>query len=347
MNLSLPHIAQPCERSRQRAWERQRTLTKPPGSLGRLEELAVRLTALQRTERPLLDRVWISVFAADHGVAEEGVSAFPQAVTRQMLHNFARGGAAIAVLARQIGAVLEIVDVGVVEPVADLTGVRIARAGNGTANFAREPAMSHVQLERAWAVGLDAAERARKASAQLFIGGEMGIANTTSATALACALLAADPESLTGPGTGLTPDGIRHKRTVVAAALLRHAGHLDRPLEILRRLGGFEIVALTSAYLHAAAASIPVLVDGFIASVAALFAVRLQASCADWLIFSHRSAEPGHRAILEALQAEPILDLSMRLGEGSGAAVVVPILRAACALHNGMATFVEAGVSCP
>lgn len=347
MNLSLPHIPRPCEQSRRRAWERQRALTKPPGSLGKLEELAVRLAALQRTERPLLERVWISVFAADHGVAEEGVSAFSQAVTKQMVHNFARGGGAIAVLTRQIGALLEIVDVGVLEPVTDLAGVRSARAGNGTANFTREPAMSHVQLERAWAAGLDAAERARKASAQLFIGGEMGIANTTSATALACALLAANPESLTGPGTGLTPDGIRHKRMVVAAALLRHSGHLDRPFEILRRLGGFEIAALTSAYLHAAAASIPVLVDGFIASVAALLAVRLQASCADWLIFSHRSAEPGHRAILEALQAEPLLDLSMRLGEGSGAAVVVPILRAACALHNSMATFAEAGVSCP
>jgi nicotinate-nucleotide--dimethylbenzimidazole phosphoribosyltransferase len=347
MSPSPPHVAPPCERSRQRAWERQRTLTKPPGSLGKLEDLAVRLAALQRTERPLVDRVWISVFVADHGVAEEGVSAFPQAVTRQMLHNFARGGAAIAVLARQLGAVLETVDVGVAGAMTEISGLRVARAGNGTANFTREPAMSHEQLEQAWAAGRDAAERARKASSQLFIGGEMGIANTTSATALACALLPADPESVVGPGTGLTTDGIRQKRTVVAAGLLRHAGHLDRPLEILRRLGGFEIVALTSAYLHAAAASIPVLVDGFIASVAALFAVRLQASCGDWLIFSHRSAEPGHRAILETLRVEPIVDLSMRLGEGSGAAVVVPILQTACVLHNDMATFAEAGVSCP
>jgi nicotinate-nucleotide--dimethylbenzimidazole phosphoribosyltransferase len=323
---------------------RQAELTKPAGSLGRLETLAARLAAMQASERPSLARVWISVFAADHGVAEEGVSAYPQSVTREMCRVFVAGGAAISVLAREIGAALEVVDAGVAEPLAS-PGIVDARAGSGTANFTRGAAMSETQRDRALGGGTEAVSRARSYDAQLFIGGEMGIANTTAAAALACALLRVGPERLVGPGTGLDAAGVRRKCEVIETALRLHGEALDAPAEILRRLGGFEIAALTGAYLAAAAASIPVLVDGFIASVAALLAVRVQPACADWFLYAHRSAEPGHRLVLEELGAEPLIDLGMRLGEGSGAGLAVPLLRAACALHNQMATFTEAGVS--
>ncbi len=344
MSWAVPDILPPCPEARQKALERQSQLTKPPGSLGMLEELAVRLAAMQRGARPTLDRAWISVFAADHGVAEEGVSAFPQAVTRLMLRNFVQGGAAISVLARHLGAELEVVDVGVTEPLDDLSDIISARAGAGTDNFTRGPAMSESQLDAALSAGAEAVNRARRHGAQIFIGGEMGIANTTSAAALACALLKAAPIGLAGPGTGLDESGVLRKRQVIEAALRLHGGGLTDPKEILRRLGGFEIAALAGAYLRAASLSLPSLVDGFIASVAALLAVRLQGNCADWLIFAHRSAEPGHGLVLEALGARPVLDLSMRLGEGSGAAAALPILRLACALHDEMATFAAAGI---
>jgi len=344
MNWPVPDIKPPCPAFRQSALARQAQLTKPPGSLGLLEDLAVRLAAMQRREDPRLDRPWISVFAADHGVAEEGVSAFPQAVTRLMLRNFLQGGAAISVLARQLDARLEVIDVGVAGPAETHEGLVLARAGAGTANFARQAAMAAGQLHAALQAGAEAAQRAAGFGADIFIGGEMGIGNTSSATALACALLQTGPEALAGPGTGLDAAGVAHKRAVVGRALALHADGLDQPLEILRRLGGFEIAALAGAYLHAAALGLPVLVDGFISSVAALMAVRLQPACRDWLLFGHRSAEPGHRLVLEALDARPLLDLSMRLGEGSGAAASLPLLRAACALHNGMATFAEAGI---
>ncbi len=344
MNWTVPDIKPPCPTIRLAALDRQAQLTKPPGSLGFLEELAVRLAAMQRCARPKVDKAWISVFAADHGIAEEGVSAFPQAVTRLMLDNFVQGGAAISVLARHLDARLEVVDVGVAGPAEAADGLILARVGAGTANFARQAAMDTKQLAAALRVGAEAAQRAFDFSAEIFIGGEMGIANTTSATALACALLKLGPDRLAGPGTGLDAAGVAHKREVVQRALVLHADSLDRPKEILRRLGGFEIAALAGAYLQAAALGLPVLVDGFISSIAALLAVRLQPACRDWLLFAHCSAEPGHRLVLEALDARPILDLSMRLGEGSGAALALPILRAACALHNNMATFAEAGI---
>jgi len=344
MNWTPPLIQAPNYPSRLAALNRQSQLTKPPGSLGLLEELAVRLAAMQRREKPRLKTPWISVFAADHGVAGEGVSAFPQAVTRLMLRNFVQGGAAISVLARQWNARLEVVDVGVAGPFEALEGLVSARVGEGTANFARQPAMAPAQLDAALAVGAEAARRAYATGADVFIGGEMGIANTTSAAALACALLRIGPELLAGPGTGLDAAGVRRKREVIARALALHQEGLDSPLEILRRLGGFEIAALTGAYLQGAACGLPVLVDGFICGVAALLATRLSPECAEWLIFAHRSAEPGHRLVLEALGARPLLELDMRLGEASGAALALPILRAACALHGEMATFAEAGI---
>jgi nicotinate-nucleotide--dimethylbenzimidazole phosphoribosyltransferase len=323
---------------------RQAVLTKPPGALGQLEALAVRLAGLQRRQRPRLERLSIVIFAADHGVAAEGVSAFPQAVTAEMVRNFARGGAAISVLARELGATLDVVNLGTVTELEPLPGVVDQRLGAGTANFTQAPAMTGPQLDAALNAGAAAADRAVVGGAELFIGGEMGIANTTAATAVACVLLRAAPEVLVGPGTGLDRQGVARKAAVIARGLARHQPD-DEPLAALRCLGGFEIAALAGAYLRSAQRGLPALVDGFISTVAALVAVRVQPTAAPWLLLSHRSAEPGHARLLAAFEPElPLLDLGMRLGEGSGAAVAVPLLRLACALHDRMHTFTEAGV---
>lgn len=331
--------------ARDAAIARQNELTKPPGSLGRLESLATRLAGMQADPWPNVDAVQITVFAGDHGVAEEGVSAFPQSVTVEMVRNFVRGGAAISVLARKLGAALEIVDAGTVAQAGAIEGVVRARAGPGTANFCTGPAMTDGQLATALAAGRDAVERAHAAGAGLFIGGEMGIANTTSAAAVACALIDADPAELAGPGTGLDAAGVDHKAAVIRRGLERHRD-AGSPFEVLAALGGFEIAALSGAFIACGQRGLGVLVDGFIASVAALAAVRQVPALRSWLIPAHRSAEPGHDRVLAALDAgEPLLDLGMRLGEGSGAATAVPVLRTACALHNGMATFADAGVA--
>jgi len=354
--MAMNWLAQPCvplnETARTSALARQGQLTKPPGALGRLEEIAVQLAAMQGVEQPVMERIYIGIFAADHGVAEEGVSLFPQAVTAEMVRNFARGGAAISVLARQLNATLEVINLGTVSAVEPLNNVRDERIAAGTANFARQPAMSAVQCAAALQAGRDAALRAKQQGAQLFIGGEMGIANTTSASAIACALLSAAPESLAGPGTGLDGAGVSHKAAVIKRALELHR-LLPSPagiggegaLEVLRCVGGFEIAGLAGAYVAAAQNGLPVLVDGFISSVAALVAVRLNPAVREWLLFAHTSAEQGHQRVLAALKAQALLQLGMRLGEGSGAAVAVPLLQLACALHRGMATFAEAGVS--
>ncbi len=339
---------EPCqmldESVRAQALARQDQLTKPRGALGQLEALAVSLAAMQGSERPQVERLHVSVFAGDHGVVVEGVSAYPQSVTGQMLRNFVGGGAALSVLSKRLCAPLEVIDLGTVEPL-QLAGVSHLRLGPGTANLAREAAMSDEQMRLALAAGRDSAQCAAEGSAQLFIGGEMGIGNTTSASALAAVLLPRSPLTLVGPGTGLDLAGVRHKVQVIQDAVRLHAEHCVAPLEALRRLGGFEIAALAGAYLRCAQLGIAVLVDGFICSAAALCAVRLNPACRPWLIFAHRSAEPGHLAVLEALGAVPLLDLGLRLGEGSGAALAVPLLQQACALHNEMATFAEAEIS--
>ncbi|VVN93695.1 nicotinate-nucleotide--dimethylbenzimidazole phosphoribosyltransferase [Pseudomonas fluorescens] len=329
----------------EQAEARQQQLTKPAGSLGRLESVAVQLAGLQGRVKPTLDQLWIAIFAGDHGVVAEGVSAFPQAVTGQMLHNFVNGGAAISVLARQLGASLEVVDLGTVTPSLNLPGVRHLNLGPGTANFVDGPAMTRAQGELALQAGRDSAQRAIAAGAQLFIGGEMGIGNTTAASALACALLDCPVLHLAGPGTGLDAAGVSHKAQVIERALALHGAQRGDVLQTLLNLGGFEIAALVGAYLACAQAGVAVLVDGFICSVAALVAVRLNPDCREWLLFGHRGAEPGHRHVLETLNAEPLLELGLRLGEGSGAALAVPLLRLACDLHGQMATFAEAAVA--
>lgn len=330
---------------RTQAEERQSQLTKPPGSLGRLETIAIELAAMQGHLLPQLNKPAISVFAADHGIADEGVSAFPQVVTTEMVRNFARGGAAISVLAKLHGAVFEVIDLGTVIDPGELAGVVSARIAPGTANFAKQAAMTGDEFERAMSSGAAAAERALEGGAELFIGGEMGIANTTAASALAAAMMDIPLVQLVGPGTGIGEEQMSHKLQVIENALVFHQGRLDHPVGCAEALGGFEIVALAGAYIRAAQLRLPVLVDGFITTVAALLAVRLNPGCRDWMLFSHGSAEPGHRKVLAELAAEPLVDLNMRLGEGSGAAVVLPLLQSACALHNQMATFAEAAVT--
>jgi nicotinate-nucleotide--dimethylbenzimidazole phosphoribosyltransferase len=346
--MSLDWLSNPCAQQDiaqlEAAAARQMQLTKPPGSLGQLEALAIQLASLQHTSTPSVERVWISVFAADHGVAEENVSAYPQVVTGEMVRNFATGGAAISVLARTLGANLEVVNLGTVNDPGEISGVRRAIIAPSTANFCVSPAMTFEQLEKALAVGAESAHAAKKANAQLFIGGEMGIANTTAAAALASALLEEPPSCLAGAGTGLDSAGILHKVNVLERALAKHA-NANTALEQLRCLGGFEIAALVGAFIAAAQAGLPILVDGFITTAAALTAVRIQPDVRTWLLFAHRSKEHGHARVLVGLYAEPLLDLNMRLGEASGAATAVPLLRLACALHNGMATFEQAGVS--
>lgn len=342
--LALP-CAVPDAAAAERAATRQAQLTKPPGSLGRLEALAVQLAALQRTDRPSVEHVQVCVFAGDHGVAALGVSAFPQAVTAQMLANFASGGAAVSVLARAQAAALEVVNLGTATDPGPLPGVVDARIAPMTADFTQAPAMTQAQLNAALDAGRAAVQRAVQAGADLFIGGEMGIANTTAAAALACALLGEEPSTLSGPGTGLDTAGVAHKAAVIGRALALHGVHVDNPLEALRRLGGFEIAALAGAAIACAQAGLPLLVDGFIVTAAVLAACRIERGVRDWLLFAHHSAEPGHARLLAALDAVPLLALDMRLGEGSGALAALPLLRLACVIHGDMATFDEAGVA--
>jgi nicotinate-nucleotide--dimethylbenzimidazole phosphoribosyltransferase len=297
--------------------------TKPRGSLGRLEELAVRLAGIHGSAAP---RFAVVVAAADHGYAEEGVSAYPAEVTRQMLGNFASGGAAVSVLAREVGAELVVVDAGV---------------GAGTANATRGPAMSREQA-------LASVARGRKIAAELdataIALGEMGIGNTTAAAALCAALLGVPALDVCGPGTGLDAAGVRHKAGVVERALMANKP-LGDSIEVLAALGGFEIAVLVGVALGAAERRAAVVLDGFIVGAAALVAARIDAAVVDYMIAAHLSPEPGHRLVLDALGLRPLLDLELRLGEGSGAVLALPLLRAALAILSEMATFAEAGVT--
>lgn len=341
--LTLP-IASPDQRYLLAAISRQKQLTKPAGSLGELEQIAIRLAAMQATDKPNIDKVWISIFAADHGIAVAGVSAFPQAVTAEMVKNFVCGGAAISVLAEQHQAHLEIIDIGVACQLTELAIIH-QKIALGSANCLTQSAMTETQLHSALQAGKEAITRALDGNSQLFIGGEMGIANTSSATAIACHLLNLSAEQLTGAGTGLDSLGIQHKADIIQQALDKHKDISPMPLTVLQYLGGFEIAALTGAYMAAAQQQLPILVDGFICSVAALVAVRINPDIKPWLIFAHCSQEQGHQIILNALEAKPLLNLNMRLGEASGAALAIPLLRSACALHTQMATFEQAQVS--
>ena len=328
---------------REAARVRQGELTKPAGALGRLETLAIDLAGLQHTDRPQAATVPVVIFAGDHGIVAQGVSAYPQAVTIAMMANFAAGGAAISVLARELGSSLEVVDAGTLAE-APLSGVVTDKPRRGSRDFSTEAALEAAEVAFAFGCGERAVTRATACAPDLLVLGDMGIGNTTSAAAIASALLGTSAEATTGHGTGLDAAGRARKARLIDAALARHELRGASPERILCAVGGLEIAAIGGAMIAAARRRVPVLVDGFIVSVAALVASRLNPSCRPYLIFSHRSAEVGHRLVLEGLDARPLLDLDLRLGEGSGAALALPILRLACALHNQMATFAEAAV---
>jgi nicotinate-nucleotide--dimethylbenzimidazole phosphoribosyltransferase len=330
------------------AAEAQRRLdakTKPRGSLGRLEELARALAAIQGTASPRAASKAVVVMAADHGVAEEGVSAYPQEVTAQMVANFARGGAAINVLARQVGARVVVVDMGVKAPVTGLAGVLDRRVGPGTRNLARGPAMTRDEAVRALEAGIAVAADLAGGGVDVLAIGEMGIANTTAASALAAAFTGAAPAEVTGRGTGIDDAAHRRKVDVVRRALSVNRVDAADPLGALAALGGFEIAGLAGVVLGAAARRIPVVVDGFIASAAALAAARLAPRAARALFAAHRSVEAGHGAVLRALDLRPLLELDLRLGEGTGAALALHLVEAATRVLDEMATFDAAGVT--
>ncbi len=323
------------------------SLTKPPGSLGYLEKAVRRYAAIRGDAAARMDRGAIAVFVADHGIADEGVSAFPQAVTVEMLRNIAGGGAAISVLARRLGYKLRVVDVGVKSDTsaAPFSGVTYRRIGAATANFARGPAMKSEQVVSALETGIEIAGDLVQSGASLIGIGEMGIANSSSAAAILSAITGVAPAQLVGRGTGLDDAGVRHKVDVIERALAFHEAVLTDGLSILAAVGGFEIAAMAGVCLAGAALRVPVVVDGFIATAAAAAAERIRAGLFEYLFFSHRSAEGGHSLALERLGVRPILDLDMRLGEGTGAALAMSVLEAALDLFHSMATFSSAGVS--
>lgn len=328
-----------------RAQARQNTLTKPPGSLGQLETVANRICAMRRTLTPSVQNAALYVFAGDHGVCAEGVNAFPQSVTAQMVANFTAGGAAINALARSTGTTLRIVDAGVIGPVDPHPGLLSRKIGEGTANICREPAMSRDAAIAGLTLGIDCAHEAIGKGAELLAAGEMGIGNTTVASALSAALTGRPPQDVCGRGTAASDDMLPRKREAVARAIELHNPYLGHTLELLRRLGGFEVAAIAGFCIGTTHARIPFMLDGFIATAAAAVAVALQPAVRDYLIAGHCSAEPGHAILLNHLQLTPLLRLEMRLGEGSGAAAAIPLVRAAVAAFREMATFESAQVS--
>jgi nicotinate-nucleotide--dimethylbenzimidazole phosphoribosyltransferase len=326
---------------------RLNSLTKPPGSLGHLEEIVRRYAAIRRDGSASRGRGALVVFVADHGIAEEGVSAFPKAVTLEMLRNLAGGGAAISVLARRFGYELRVIDVGVEtnSSAQPFSGVAYHRIGPGTRNFLKGAAMTRDETRRAIEVGIEVAREFAASGATLVGIGEMGIANSTSAAAVISAATGIPPARLAGRGTGLDEAGWKRKVGVIERGLALHRDTFGDALEILAAVGGFEIAAMAGVCLGGAAANVPVVVDGFIATAAATAANQLSPGLAEHLFFGHRSAEGGHREVLEWLRARPILDLEMRLGEGTGAALAMSTIEAALDLFHQMATFQSAGVS--
>ncbi|MGH2946974.1 MAG: nicotinate-nucleotide--dimethylbenzimidazole phosphoribosyltransferase [Solirubrobacteraceae bacterium] len=325
---------------------RQEQLIKPAGSLGRLEDLAVWLAGCTGTERPVV-RARVIVAAADHGVAGEGVSAYPPEVTAQMLAAFCSGRGAVAVLARETGAELQLVDAGVAGPVPDDPSIVRVGLPAPSRNLAVEPALTAAEVALAVDAGRDLAAAAARDDVTVVVGGEMGIGNTTPATCLAAALTGRDPAGLVGPGTGLDAEGLERKRAVVERALALHGPDLRGPLSALRRLGGGEIAVLCGLALGAGEHGLAFVCDGVIATAAAAVAVGVEPDLRPRLLAGHRSPEPAHDALLDHLDLDPVLDLGMRLGEASGATAALAVLKLACALHGGMATFAEAGVAGP
>ena len=318
--------------------------TKPPGSLGRIEELALKMALCQNSEAPVADPARLFIFAGDHGLTAEGVSAWPSEVTTQMVLNFLSGGAAANVFARTNGVSITVVDAGVIGDLPDHENLERANVRKGTRNAMVEDAMTSDELTAALSFGASKAIDAVKSGVKVILLGEMGIGNTSSATLLAHKLEGIPIKTLTGPGAGLNAEGVNRKAAILEKVAARHQGSMQA-MDALAAYGGLEIACMAGALIGAASAGAVVLVDGFIASAAALCAIRARPEAAAFTVFSHRSKEPGHRAMMDAIGAEPLIDLDLRLGEGTGALLAFPLLRNACAMLNEMATFESAGVS--
>lgn len=319
--------------------------TKPLGSLGVVEELALQVSLIQQSLSPSLQNPHALIFAGDHGICDEGISAFPQAVTPQMVTNFLAGGAAVSVLAAQNNISLKVIDAGVIGSFEMHTNLLNKKIAEGTRNFALEPAMTLAQAVQALTAGAQVVQSVFDAGCNVVLMGEMGIGNTTSAAALMHWLTKHPVELCVGAGTGLAQQGIDHKATVIKKAITLHCLQLNTPLAVLATLGGFEIAMLAGAYLKAASLGMTILVDGFICTAALAMAVQFNNKVLAYCVFTHGSAEQGHSLLLDFLKAKPLLSLNMRLGEGSGAALAYPLLVSALAIFNYMASFDEAGVS--
>jgi nicotinate-nucleotide--dimethylbenzimidazole phosphoribosyltransferase len=344
----LVHGIEPTsEQWRQKARRHLDTLTKPLGSLGRLEDIGAQVAAIRGEDLNESVSKAVYVFAADHGVTEEGVSAYPREVTRQMVLNFLSQGAAINVLARQHRAALHVIDVGVDADFDPIPGLLHHKVTRGTRNMLREPAMSEAEVEKALSIGYQLGSEAAAAGHTIIAIGEMGIGNTTAASAVTCALTGAAAELATGRGTGVDPAVYANKVRVVEAAVAKHCNisNAPQPVEILRCVGGLEIAAMAGMVLAGARHRLVVVLDGFISTAAATLAVRMAPNALGYLIAGHRSEEPGHKLLLDDLLLTPVLSLGMRLGEGTGAVLAMPVIESAIALYHQMATFSSAGVS--
>ena len=336
---------QPLDRALlQQARDRLDLMAIPRGSLGRLEEFAQRVAGIRNTLDPAPGKKAIAVFAGDHGVAEEGVSAFARDVTAQMVYNFVRGGAGINVLARQTGASVVVVDIGVAIDLQPQEGLLIRKVAHGTRNMRRFPAMEKDEALKALLVGVQIAEDLASKEVTLIGTGDMGIANTTASSAITAVLTGRSVEEVTGRGTGVTDDMLRHKVKVIREAIALHRPDPRHPMDVLAKLGGLEIAGIAGLIIGSAFHRIPVVVDGFISSAAALVAVSLKSALREYLFAGHRSAEQGHRIVLEWLGLDPLLDLSMRLGEGTGAALGMFLIESGIRVLREVLTFEQAGV---
>ncbi|MCS7252930.1 MAG: nicotinate-nucleotide--dimethylbenzimidazole phosphoribosyltransferase [Armatimonadota bacterium] len=330
-----------------KARERENKLTKPLGSLGRLEEIAVRIAGITGMTMPDVEKKAVVVFAADHGVVAQGVSLYPKEVTAQMVMNFVRGGAAISVLSRHCGAKLIVIDVGVAAELPQHEGLILRKIAWGTRDLSTEPAMTREQALEAIGIGVEITEMLVNEGVRMIALGDMGIGNTTPSAAIAAALMGKPAREVTGRGTGLDDERYEHKVAVIETALNLHRPNPDDPIEVLSKVGGFEIGALVGVVIACAARRIPVVLDGFITTAAAAIAFRMQPLVQGYMFAGHISLEPGHRLLLDWIGLEPILNLNMRLGEGTGAVLAMHVIDAACKLLSQMATFDEAGVSGP
>ncbi len=336
---------QPVDTSRALAiQERLDTLTKPQGSLGRLEELAKKYCLITGKDRPQIQNKIIFTFAGDHGVADEGVSAFPKEVTPQMVYNFLRGGAGVNVLARHAGAKVIVVDAGVDHEFEPAEGLEIRKVGRGTRNMTKGPAMTRAEAEQAVLVGIEMVEKYRD-GLDLIGTGDMGIGNTTPSSAIVSVITGADPEQVTGRGTGIDDKSLRSKAEIIRKAISVNKPDRSDALDVLAKVGGFEIAGIAGLVLGAARYRIPVVVDGFISTAGALIAAELNPAVKGYIIAAHQSVEIGHRKMLAHLEQAPLLDLNLRLGEGTGAALGMSLVEAGVKILTEMATFADAGVS--